>query len=245
MFWVASAPLIADGHVNVSPKGFEGTFHIVNSRQVWYEDMSGSGIETISHLKENRRITVLFHAFEGPPRIARLFGTGTVYEFGNPEYEKYLPLDVRQPGSRAIIMIDIHKVGTSCSFSIPFYTYKAPRMLLHRRAANKESMDIHAEAKCPEAQEPPRPYGGMKGYWKNKNARSIDGLPGLAVAHASLTKFKESKSYPKDDIHIADANRNEKEPVFDTRSAVWFLLGTLFSLMFVQLKTYLAPLLKV
>jgi len=244
MFWVASAPLTADGHVNVSPKGFEGTFHIVNSRQVWYEDMSGSGVETISHLKENRRITILFHAFEGPPRIARLFGTGTVHEFGTPEYEKLLPVDVRQPGSRAVIMIDVHKVGTSCGFSIPFYTYKAPRMLLHRIAAKKEGADIRAEATCPEALEPPQPYGGLKEHWKNNNARSIDGLPGLAVAHASLIKFKEPKSYPRDDISIGNV-KNGKEPVFDTRSAAWFLLGISISLVFVQLKTYFAPLLKV
>lgn len=117
-------------------------------------------------------------------------------------------------------------------------------MLLHRIAGKKEGADIQAETTCPEAQEPPRPYGGLKLYWKNKNARSIDGLPGLAVAHASLTRFEESKQYPKDDIHIASVNVNVKEPVFDTRSAVWFLLGILVSVAFVQLRTSLAPLLK-
>ncbi len=93
MFWVATAPLSADGHVNVSSKGVEGTFHIIDSHTVWYEDLSGSGepthlpfpteplslssgVETISHLRENGRITILFNAFEGPPSIVRLFGRG-------------------------------------------------------------------------------------------------------------------------------------------------------------------------
>ena len=96
MFFVGTAPLAGDGHVNVSPKGFNGTFHIVDQNKVWYEDMSGSGMttfscanlyirahligslgaETVAHLRENKRITVMFNAFEGPPRIVRLFGTG-------------------------------------------------------------------------------------------------------------------------------------------------------------------------
>jgi len=90
IFWVATAPLSEDGHVNVSPKGFENTMHVVlkevdtdgekkaTSNAVWYEDLTGSGVETISHLRENGRITIMFTAFEGPPRIVRLFGTGTV-----------------------------------------------------------------------------------------------------------------------------------------------------------------------
>ena len=93
MFWVASAPLSPDGHVNLSPKAIEGTFHVANPRRVWYEDLSGSGIhffgqccsfangtpqgaETVSHIRENGRVTILFHAFEGPARIVRLYGKG-------------------------------------------------------------------------------------------------------------------------------------------------------------------------
>jgi len=95
MFWVASAPLSSDGLVNISPKGIEGTFHVVNTRRVWYEDLSGTGVflfvfvvftlayhdmlpgaETVAHLRENGRITILFHAFEGPARIVRLYGKG-------------------------------------------------------------------------------------------------------------------------------------------------------------------------
>lgn len=103
-------------------------FHIVNPRQVWYEDLTGSGesesvveclswktrpgVETISHLRENGRITVLFNAFEGPPRIARLYGRGTVYEFGTPEYNSFIPAESRKPGSRSVIVVDVYKVST-------------------------------------------------------------------------------------------------------------------------------------
>lgn len=98
MFWVASAPLDGNGHVNISPKGFEGTFHILDSHTVWYEDLTGSSTfdqpepmyaadrnrhllasETVSHLRENGRITLLFSAFQGPPRIARLYGRGRYF----------------------------------------------------------------------------------------------------------------------------------------------------------------------
>lgn len=77
IFWVATAPLSPTGHVNVSPKGISGTFHVVDERTVWYEDVTGSGVETISHLRENGRVTIMFNAFDGPPRIVRLWGTGS------------------------------------------------------------------------------------------------------------------------------------------------------------------------
>ncbi|KAG5336867.1 hypothetical protein C0989_011722 [Termitomyces sp. Mn162] len=136
MFWVASAPLTLDGLVNISPKGVEGTFHIANPRRVWYEDLSGSGVETISHIRENGRVTILFNAFEGPPRIVRLYGKGqvasfirkvrfayrvspgSVFEFGTSDYNTLLPEGIRHPGSRAVIVLDIFKVAT---VSIPFH----------------------------------------------------------------------------------------------------------------------------
>ena len=155
IFWVATAPLSGQGHVNLSPKGGQGTFHIIDEHTVWYEDLTGSGkqivmdnqlansfrtllgVETISHIRENGRITVLFNAFEGPPRITRLWGTGitptcqagynvtsrlttsisgTVYEFDTPEYNALLQNN-RRPGSRSVIMISVHKASTvSISF---------------------------------------------------------------------------------------------------------------------------------
>lgn len=76
LFWVATAPLGPEGHINVSPKGVRDSFHVVSPTRVWYQDLSGSGVETISHIRENGRMTIMFSAFDGPPRIMRLFGTG-------------------------------------------------------------------------------------------------------------------------------------------------------------------------
>lgn len=112
-------------------------------------------------------------------------------------------------------------------------------MRLHRMNALQEIIDIREEATCPEALEPPRPKGGLKEYWQKKNAQSLDGLPGLAVAHESTTRFKESGPYPQDNIYISSV----KEPVLDNRTAVGFLFGILVSVAFLQLRAYIAPLL--
>ncbi|KAI5886402.1 uncharacterized protein SCHCODRAFT_02641639 [Schizophyllum commune H4-8] len=169
LFFVATAP--KEGHVNMSPKGVNGTFHVVDSRSVWYEDMSGSGVETIAHLRDtNGRITIMFVAFDRPPRVVRLYGTGTVHEYGTPEYDKYIPAGKRHPGSRAVIEVDIHKVGASCGYGVPFYNYAGPRTLLERKTAKFEA-DI-------------KPDGDnfMRKYWREHLTKSIDGLPALQVA---------------------------------------------------------------
>uniref|UniRef100_A0A0W0G3N5 Pyridoxamine 5'-phosphate oxidase putative domain-containing protein n=1 Tax=Moniliophthora roreri TaxID=221103 RepID=A0A0W0G3N5_MONRR len=155
LFWVATAPL-SD---NVSGKGVEGTFHVVDNRKVLYEDLTGSGCETISHIRENGRITVYFNAFEGPPRIARLFGKGTVYEFETPEYNDLIPPEKRKPGSRSVIMVDVHKVAKSCGYAIPFFESKSHRNKLIQWVTPKEK--------------------GLKAYWAQNNSTSLDGLPGM------------------------------------------------------------------
>ncbi|KAF9479205.1 hypothetical protein BDN70DRAFT_703892 [Pholiota conissans] len=236
MFWVSTAPLSESGHVNVSPKGFDNTFHIVNENQVWYEDMSGSGVESISHLRENGRITVLFCAFEGPPRIVRLFGTGTVHEFDTPEYNAYIPLNKRQPGSRSVIVIDVHKVGSSCGFSIPFYSFKSNRMRLHSMAAHKEMEDVKAESCTTMDSEPPRPKTGLKSYWANHNIESIDGLPGLQSAFESMTTFDQeisSRDWGKDDerpfTEIETKQQRPAATLVDRKVVIGFLLGVVVS----------------
>ncbi|KIK58718.1 hypothetical protein GYMLUDRAFT_45051 [Collybiopsis luxurians FD-317 M1] len=217
MFWTATAPLSGQGHVNLSPKCTRGMFHIVNQRRVWYEDMSGSGVETISHLKEpgNGRITILFHAFEGPPRIVRLFGTGTVYEFGTPEYNQYISPETRAPGSRAVIMIDVHKVGTSCGYAIPFYEFKSHRNQLLQWAQKREATDdeyLQMSSASSSDDEPEHGQAGMlanngmRSYWKQKNAHSIDGIPALntqtfEVTHQAFNTAK--KVYTSDHKAIA------------------------------------------
>jgi len=183
MFWTATAPLSGLGHVNLSPKCTRGTFHIENANTVWYEDLTGSGVETISHLKEpgNGRITILFQAFEGPPRICRLFGTGTVHEYGTPKYNELIPPGTRTPSSRAAIVIDVHKVGTSCGYAIPFYEFKSHRNQLYQYGqkwedADNESLQLSNTISSK----------GIAKYWKEHNAQSIDGIPGLDSTTAEV-----------------------------------------------------------
>lgn len=142
MFWVASAPLAGSGHVNISPKGGD-YFGVLDERTFWYMDLTGSGSETIAHLYEkgNGRITVMFNAFEGPPRILRLFGKGRVLEDGTEPFEEFVKKhDVKIiPGTRAIVLVNVHQVGTSCGFSVPFYEFKEHREVLNDFFARKDA----------------------------------------------------------------------------------------------------------
>lgn len=140
MFWVATSPLLASGHVNVSPKG--GLyFGLIDERTFWYMDLTGSGNETISHLYEpgNGRITVMFNAFEGPPRIVRLFGRGAVLERGSEAFGAFVEKHNVQvlPSSRSIIIVSIHQVASSCGYSVPYYEFKSFRTTLNEFFAKK------------------------------------------------------------------------------------------------------------
>ncbi|KIM54944.1 hypothetical protein SCLCIDRAFT_1221558 [Scleroderma citrinum Foug A] len=186
MFWVATAALT--GHVNVSPKSTPDCFHIVHKNKVWYEDLTGSGVETIAHLREpgNGRITILFHAFEGGPKILRLWGTGTVHEFGTPEYDEFIPPEKRKAGSRAAIVIDVHKVATSCGFAIPLYKFQSHRSSLERWCGSLEIFDHSpmspSEGTTTNGSNSPHPKG-LKAWWIAENLKSLDGLPALQLAH--------------------------------------------------------------
>ncbi|OJA21373.1 hypothetical protein AZE42_07305 [Rhizopogon vesiculosus] len=197
MFWVATAALQGDGHVNVSPKATPNCFHIESPTRVWYEDLTGSGVETIAHMRQpgNGRITILFHAFDGPPRILRLWGKGTVYEFGTPEYDAFIPASTRKAGSRAVIIIDVHKIGTSCGFGVPLYKFETHRTMLERWCDQLEGFD-NGEAQSQAQPPPPYPHEqnetaivkdprGIKAWWTAENLASCDGLPGLRSAHDS------------------------------------------------------------
>jgi len=199
IFWVATAPLSADGIINISPKGMVGTFRVLNSKRVWYEDLTGSGIETVANVRENGRITVAFNAFEGPPRTTRLWGKATAYEFGTPEYEALLPLNERQTGSRSVIMIDLVKVGTSCGYSIPFFTYKGERnrLTLDNYRLEVEDIAVEKDMDMCSCSVPPRPAKGMKQYWLFKNAKSLNGLPGVLSSYNSLTTFHTPRPLEK------------------------------------------------
>src|SRR5438045_804754 len=157
MFFVASAPLAADGHVNLSPKGLDG-LRVLGPRRVAYLDLTGSGNETAAHLRENGRLTLLFCALAGPPRILRLYGTGAAALPGSAAWAELRPLFPDYPGARQLIVAEIARVQTSCGFGVPRYEY----------AGQRETLLRFAEAKGEE---------GLAAYREEKNARSIDGLP--------------------------------------------------------------------
>jgi hypothetical protein len=159
MFFVASAPLDASGHVNLSPKGLD-SFRILGPRQVAYLDLTGSGVETIAHVRENGRLTILFCAFEGAPKIVRLHGRGEVIDRDTPEFEALLPRFTAAVGMRSIIRLDVERVSDSCGYSVPLFEYQGDRDTLTKYAERKGE-------------------DGMAEYRQRKNARSIDGLPGV------------------------------------------------------------------
>jgi hypothetical protein len=161
MFFVATAPSGDQGHINVSPKGMVGTFAVLGEHRVAYLDFHGSGAETIAHLRENGRITLMFCAFQGPPTIVRLHGTGRAIPITDPGYAEMLPLFAAPPdthGARSIIDVEVHRVSDSCGYSVPLMTYEGDRDLLIRWSERKDEEAL-AE------------------YRRAKNAASIDGLP--------------------------------------------------------------------
>ena len=163
VFFVATAPLGGDGHLNLSPKGLDGTFAVLDPATVAYLDLTGSGIETVAHLRENGRIVVMFCAFEGPPRIVRLHGRGEAVLPGDPRFDGLLARFRPRPGVRSVIRIDLQRVTDSCGFGVPLLRFDGER----------DQLDEWAARKGPE---------GIAAYQTERNARSIDGLPGLVGA---------------------------------------------------------------
>ncbi|KAH8116294.1 hypothetical protein DFH11DRAFT_1852932 [Phellopilus nigrolimitatus] len=187
VFWVATAPLSANGHINISPKGLRGSFYVEGPNKVWYNDMTGSGCETIAHIRENGRITILFNALKGAPEIVRLHGTGVVHEFGTVEYDARVPASKRMPGSRSVIVVDVHRVGTSCGFGVPVYDFVGHRTTLLNMSIQYENKDNVFESQSHE--DGALCESGLRGYWRAENSASIDGLPGLGSALDTHTPF--------------------------------------------------------
>jgi hypothetical protein len=160
VFFVATAPLAADQLVNCSPKGLAGTFAVVDGHTVAYLDLTGSGVETIAHLRENGRIVLMFCAFEGRPRIVRLHGRGRVLQPADPGFAELLPRFSEHLGVRSIIVVDVARAADSCGYAVPTMAYEADRPVL--------DLD-HAK----------RGAEGLAEYRRAKNAQSLDGLPGL------------------------------------------------------------------
>jgi hypothetical protein len=158
MFFVATAPAGPDGHVNISPKGHSDTFAVLDDHTVAYLDLTGSGAETAAHIRENGRITLMFCAFDGGPDILRLFGTGRVVAAGSPEYDVLAAAFTQRDGARAVMLVDVHRVQTSCGFAVPYYDY----------AGDRDLLEAWAGSRTPER---------LQTYRNEKNAASIDGLP--------------------------------------------------------------------
>jgi hypothetical protein len=159
MFFVATAPLAADGLLNCSPKGMD-TFRILGPLEVAYLDLTGSGIETVAHLRVYGRIVFTFCAFEGPPKIVRLHGVGEAITSSTPDYAKLAAVFPDYPGARSIIRARLTRISDSCGYAVPRFEY----------AAERDTLVRWAQTKGPE---------GLAQYRREKNIRSLEGLPGL------------------------------------------------------------------
>jgi hypothetical protein len=159
VWFVATAPLAGDGRINVSPRGHD-CLSVLGPHQVAWVDYTGSGVETIAHLRENGRICLMFCSFAKRPRIVRLHGRGSVALPGDPVYGKVTEAHPDHPGTRAVIVVDVTRVSDSCGYGVPVMEMVAERDLLR----------LHAQKKGP---------GGMAAYRADVNAASIDGLPGM------------------------------------------------------------------
>jgi hypothetical protein len=159
VFFVATAPSGPDGHVNLSPKGLD-TFRILGPNEVAYLDLTGSGAETIAHLRENGRITVMFCAFTGPANIVRLYGRGEAIPVDDARAAALLAQFPALPGARAVVRIAVDRVSTSCGYAVPQLEHVADRSTLTEWAERKGA-------------------DGLVAYRAEKNATSIDGLPAL------------------------------------------------------------------
>lgn len=163
LFFVATAPSGDSGHVNCSPKGGE-PLHVLSPTTVAYVDRVGSGVETIAHLRQNGRIVVMLCAFEGAPRIVRLHGRGDVIEPGDEEFESlFAGFRTERLGVRSVIRIEVSRISSSCGFGVPVYRYEGDRDTMAQWCEKKGS-------------------DGVEAYVHEKNAKSLDGLPGVRSA---------------------------------------------------------------
>jgi hypothetical protein len=162
LYFIATAPISADGHVNLSPKGYGDSFSVIDPTTVAYLDLTGSGAESIAHLRENGRIVIMFCAFDGRPRIVRLHGRGRVITPLESEWESLSKRFPHRPSARAIVLVDVTRVSNSCGQAVPTYEFVDDRDLLLQWADRKSPEDLDE-------------------YHRTRNAVSIDGLPGLPV----------------------------------------------------------------
>jgi hypothetical protein len=166
VFFVATAPRLSDdgtgGHVNISPKGYRDTFIVIGPQTVAYLDLTGSGAETVAHLRQNGRITIMFCSFARRPRILRLYGTGRVVLPSSPQWDElacHFAYECEGAG-RAIIVVDVELIADSCGHGVPVLELTSEREVLTSWARHKTPQ-------------------GLADYRAENNAVSIDGLPAL------------------------------------------------------------------
>jgi predicted pyridoxine 5'-phosphate oxidase superfamily flavin-nucleotide-binding protein len=162
VFFVATAPLSGEGHINCSPKGNRQELVVLNPNRIAYVDQTGSGVETIAHLQENGRVVLMFCAFDGPPRIVRVHGRGRAVLRSDADFAQLLerfPATVGV-GIRSIVVVDANRVSDSCGYGVPLMAF----------TGHRPTMDEWAERKG---------EAGILAYWKEKNSISLDGLPGV------------------------------------------------------------------
>jgi hypothetical protein len=164
MFFVATAPGGCEGLVNLSPKGYRDSFAVLDEHTVAYLDLFGSGAETIAHLKDNGRITVMFCSFQRRSRILRLQGKGRVVRPDAEEFTTLAPhFNIAHPGLRSVIVVDVHRIADSCGFTVPYMELIGERPVLDKVQATR----------TPEDWVPRRA----------RNTTSLDGLPALDPDH--------------------------------------------------------------
>jgi hypothetical protein len=163
VFFVATSPLQGDGHINLSPKGYDA-FRILDDQTVAYLDLMGSGIETVAHVKENGRIVIMFCSFDSTPKILRLHGRGEAIEPGHPEFDSLVGLFPKLAGTRSVIKVHVNRIADSCGWGVPLMEFKEHRRTLVEWAENSN------------AKMPPEKILEIK---KKYNGQSIDALPGL------------------------------------------------------------------
>jgi hypothetical protein len=171
LFFVGTAPLAGDGHVNVSPKGPIGTLRVLDDHTVAYLDVVGSGAETIAHIRENGRVVVMLCAFDGPPRILRLHGRGEIVPAGTPAFDELVERHgFEQPevleSQRSIVVVHVERIADSCGYGVPLMDYVGERP--HQPKSSAKRVRVHG----PDA---------YVDYQREHNSRSIDGLPAVDV----------------------------------------------------------------
>lgn len=167
MWFVATAPLAADGHVNLSPRGHD-SLSVLGPHRVAWVDYTGSGAETIAHVRENARITLMWCSYDRRPRIVRVHGRGSVALPGTAAYEQVVALHPAHPSTRAVVVVEVDRVSDSCGFGVPVMDLVGERDLL-RLGAEKRGPD------------------GLTAYRVERNAVSLDGLPALDPPASAAT----------------------------------------------------------